>query len=184
MIILIDCDGVLSGFVDHLVFELNEAMATSYTADDVIEWEVYDALDVPEEIRKKMELVVQSPGFCAGLPEVPGAASALKALRRAGHKLYCITAPFIGNNWMYERRDWLRRHMGFHRKQVVFCYDKEVTQGDVLVDDKIDNLLKWQKTNPNGTAILFEQPWNKDDESWDGLRFDNWTDLADMLLEG
>lgn len=183
MRILLDCDGVLSNYVEHLIFELNAAMGTNHTPGDVYEWEVYDALEVPENIRARMELLVQQPGFCAGLPEIPVAAEAMKCLRASGHSLYCVTAPFIGNNWMHERRDWLRRHMGFHRKQVIFCYDKEVTQGDVLIDDKVDNLLKWSATNPEGTAILFEQPWNRNDPHWDGIRVDNWPDLV-ALLDG
>lgn len=181
MRILLDCDGVMSDFIAHVLHEVNAELRTDHTHDDIDKWEMYEALAVPTETRAKVDQIVMSPGFCAGLPEIEGAREGVPALRAAGHKLYCVTAPFIGHNWMPERVQWLRRHMGFDRKHVVFCYDKELIFGDVLVDDKIDNLLAWQAAWPNGRATLFEQPWNRRDERWTGLRAKDWLSLLQVI---
>lgn len=175
MRILVDCDGVLSMFTDHVRHEVNEILGTDHEHEDLTEWELYDALEVPHDVRTRVDQIVMSPGFCAGLPVIEGARVALDTLRQQGHQVICVTAEFGGDYWMPERRNWLRRHMGFKpRKEIIFTDAKEVCFGHVLIDDKIDNLLTWQAAWPNSTGVLFTQPWNECDDRWPGLRAEDW----------
>ncbi len=183
MRILVDCDGVLSNFIDHVLVELNDICGTKHVIDDVTEWEMYEALKVPGEARERVDEIVMSPGFCAYLPTISGAREALDQLRADGHQVRCLTTPFKGDNWMPERVHWLRKHMGFNRKEVIFCHEKEYEWGDVLVDDKIENLQAWQARHPLGKAILFVQPWNKSDDRWQGARADDWRDVLRWVIQ-
>lgn len=185
--VLVDCDGVLAQFLDHVLIELNDILSTSHVIDDITQWEMYDALNVPEAVRRQVDDIVMQPGFCACLPSIAGAREGLDALRDAGHKVYCLTTPFKGSHWMPERVHWLRKHMGFNRKEVIFCHAKELVQGDFLIDDKVENLQAWEdeqqfakglgpssETRLYGHGILFDQPWNKQDRRWLGKRARNW----------
>lgn len=169
MRLLVDCDGVLADYVGDYLYEVNKLGDTSHEYHHIDEWELTDALKIPQDVKALADEKVMSPGFCAALIPSKNGRRYLDKWRAEGHKVYCVTAPFRGPYWLAERRDWLVKRMGFDRKEIVFCYDKEIVAGDVLIDDKVDNLLNWQKAWPGGEGILFGQPWNEKDERWKGF---------------
>jgi 5'(3')-deoxyribonucleotidase len=58
--------------------------------------------------------------------------------------------------WAFERDAWLSELFGFNTDDdIIYTGAKELVYGDVFVDDKPDNIIKWKKRHPNGLAILF-----------------------------
>ncbi len=182
--LLIDCDGVLGSFIHRVIDELDLIRGTKHDYEDVTQWELYDAFDVPVQEREELDRRIMSPGFCSSIQQHDGAKEALDKLRQAGYKIYCVTSPFKGPHWMYEREQWLIEHMGFTRSEYAPVHDKFIIKGDVLIDDKVENLLLWQDAWPEGEGILFEQPWNKHDERWTGIRFSDWAAITAWLGGG
>jgi 5'(3')-deoxyribonucleotidase len=52
---------------------------------------------------------------------------------------------------------WLEEHMPFlPYSRLILIHDKHLLQGDMLVDDKPENLVAFR-----GHRVLFNRPWNK-----------------------
>lgn len=169
----------MAGFTDHVRHEVNQLLGTSYEHEDLTEWELYDALKLETWVRDAVDAAIRSPGFCIGLPEIDGARHGVDILRSSGHQVVCLTTPFSKTDyWHAERVKWLNRHMGFKAKEVEFVAHKEHYHGDVLVEDKVDNLLLWEaegkRLGLTRIGVLFSQPWNDNDQRWTGLRARNW----------
>ena len=48
--LLLDCDGLMSNFIDPCVKHINELMGTKFVHDDVDEWDLMKALGVPKDV--------------------------------------------------------------------------------------------------------------------------------------
>jgi 5'(3')-deoxyribonucleotidase len=73
-----------------------------------------------------------------------------------GHEVYIATAPFPSDNCMWEKKMWFENHLSFLApSRLCILHDKHLLRGDMLVDDKPENLVAF-----NGHRILFNQPWN------------------------
>lgn len=72
----------------------------------------------------------------------------------------------------------LKYYPFINQKQVITCYNKQLVNVDVLIDDNIDNLL-----NGSYKKILFDYPWNRniDDFESDISRVYNWNDIGRLL---
>lgn len=158
-VILLDCDGVLADFVGGVVKVVNERLVARgvapYDREAIVgKWHFEDQLGI-----EKHELadIAKAPGFCAGLQEIPWARQGVESLRRDGHELYCVTSPWDGQHWMWERKQWLRR-FGFGQDCVVQCSAKHLLRADVLVDDKPSTIQTWAHTWHHALAIEFLDP--------------------------
>jgi 5'-nucleotidase len=63
-----------------------------------------------------------------------------------------------------ESLNWLQVNFGIKEIDYVFCKDKSLLRGDILVDDKPENLWGFQ-----GKRFLFRQPWNEGEWTWETI---------------
>ena len=113
-----------------------------------------------------------------------GAIGGIEKLRRAGHYLEIVTAK---PGWAEDATwDWLAKYKPrVHRLTIVpldhISNKHEVTDADVLVDDKFENCEEWAKDGR--PALLFSQPHNADHEFMpDGVtRVRNWRGVLDVF---
>lgn len=118
------------------------------------------------EARAAAFALIAVPGWCARLPVYVEAQVAVEAIRRAGHHVMAVTAPWLSSpTWDYERRGWLQAHFDIPARDVVLTSRKELVRGAVLVDDKISHCHDWQQINPFGQAFVMRRTWNADEES-------------------
>lgn len=140
---------------------------------------VFDALDISQEERKKFKKweffadmdeadekrgreLLKDPYFWETIPVMKGAKKGIEQLMRRGHRITWLTAPYKSCvEWTPVRIRWLRMHFG-DIGPILVRKDKENVDGDVLIDDKPDNIRKWSDAHPLGHAILFQTPFNKD----------------------
>lgn len=81
-------------------------------------------------------------------------------MRRAGNEVFFVTSPILTmRSWVHTRTQWLKRHFDALEQDMVFTKSKHVVCGDVLVDDKPENVLEWAKTG-HGVAYLLLKPYN------------------------
>jgi 5'(3')-deoxyribonucleotidase len=160
MICLVDVDGVLADFVGSFL------RCYSDLGGDIPRgfewWEWNDYLDLPDgdaiDGAWKHEWL-----FNTFLDPYPGAMQALRRLN-ARHEVYLVTS--IASPWethVPARTKWLRRHAPFLdiRNQVIVANQKGIVQGDVLVDDYLENIRSWRAWNPKGRAVVIDHPWNE-----------------------
>jgi 5'(3')-deoxyribonucleotidase len=179
--ILVDCDGVMAAFVNATLERVRLMTGKAFTPDQVTAWDVIECLGVPEATCKEIYTSMEQKWFCENIEPFPGAHEGVQELRNLGD-VYCVTAPFRGDYWMAEREKWLKKHFDFPRSKIVFCHDKHIIAGDVLIDDKTETCIKWQEANTQGTAILFERSYNKRDD-WGGFRVPNWDSLISVVRD-
>lgn len=88
-------------------------------------------------------------------------------------------APF----WMYERSLWLDRQFAATPRSVVFTHNKAHIWGDLILDDKADNVDEWADTHPDGIALLWDAPYNRTwtPKTQNAHRVDNWASVLSAI---
>jgi 5'(3')-deoxyribonucleotidase len=154
MRIFLDMDGVLADLLASWLPYLNEITGKNLEDKDVNMWGLEDVYDIPfSKIRKPLH----RPGFWEGLPPYPGAADFVETLDGMGHDVYIATTPFPSDVCAWGKKMWLEEHMPFlPYSRLILIHDKHLLQGDMLVDDKPENLVAFR-----GHRVLFNRPWNK-----------------------
>jgi 5'-nucleotidase len=153
MRIFLDMDGVLVDLMHGWLPYLNEISGKNLTEKDVDMWGLEKVYDMPfSKIRKPLH----REGFWEELPPYDGAVEFVEALDNAGHEVYIATAPFPSDVCMWGKKMWVENHLHFLApSRLILAHDKFLLRGDMLVDDKPENLLQFR-----GGRILFNQPWN------------------------
>lgn len=176
---LLDVDGVLGDFHTPCIHIINELMGTSHKVEDFDDWDIFDALKVPTDVRKKVYDRMHEVGWCTNLGIYDGAVDGVRALREICD-VYFVTSPMDSLTWEGERRRWVSKHFNVPRSTVLNASAKYVCAGDFLVDDKIDNLIKWQKGHPGGVPIRWIMPHLASHE-WSGASARTWPELIEIV---
>lgn len=153
MRIYLDMDGVLVDLMHGWLPWLNEKSGLDLTSADVDMWGLEKVYPLPfSTIRRPLH----KKGFWEGLPPYEGAVSFVQVLDAMGHEVYLATAPFPSDVCMWGKKTWFEHHLDFlPPSRLIIVHDKHVLRGDMLVDDKPENLLQFR-----GDRVLFNQPWN------------------------
>lgn len=178
---LLDTDGVLGNFHEPCLDLINEIGGTKFTLDDLKEWDLFNALGVDKDVKAEVYRRMKEPGWCTNLPVYPGAVEGVAKLRAVAD-VYIVTSPMNGPTWTSERDEWLYRHFGFKTKQIIHTSAKYVCAGDALIDDKIENLVKWKSGHPKGLAIRWLVPQYKSQVYSDGPTTADWDEICAMMF--
>jgi 5'(3')-deoxyribonucleotidase len=177
MTIWVDCDGVLANFATAYLTILAEVSGRWHSWDEVTSFDFTQCVSSEAEDELVWRAVDSRPGLVRSLRWMPGAHVGLSELREVG-QVRCLTAPHIGPHWMYERAQWLMNR-GFRKKEIVFCSDKPLVPGDVLVEDNLATADRWQDAHPNGTAVLLDAPYNQGPTN--ARRARNWSHVVEIV---
>lgn len=157
MRILLDVDGVTADFMSQSFLHLRQVGGPAVTHQDIV---TFDLLSfIPERFQSILLRTWKEQYFCATIPLYEGSQEAVRSLRELGEVIF-VTAPLADSpHWHWERTQWIKEHFGSDGKDVIFATRKQHIVGDVLIDDRLDNLLDWQKAHPNGVPILWSVPF-------------------------
>ena len=171
--ILLDCDGPLADFDKSAIRFLRTIVSEDWVPPLGV-WGYIHSL-LPDCVRE-FEAHCMAPGFVANMEPVKGAKEALERLQQMA-TVYAVTTPWPGaHHWPGERIAWLER-LGIPHHNIVLTGAKYLVRGDILVDDRIENLTKWLFHHPGGTAVLWKTHGNY--FHWDDPRvvaIDGWND--------
>lgn len=142
--ILLDCDGVLSGFTCRALDEVLAVTGRAYTLEDVDRYDFCAALGLSAEDTSSVKRRIGATrGFASSLRPLPGAQDAVRRLRHLG-EVYVVTSPWNSNpTWTHEREAWLERHFKISNGRVIHTSAKHLVCGDVFVDDRGDSVDAW-----------------------------------------
>ena len=178
MIIYLDMDGVLVNLMHGWLPYLNELTGKNLVVEDLDMWGLENVYDLPfSKIRKPLH----REGFWENLPPYDGAVEFVQTLDDMGHTVYIATAPFPSSVCAWGKKQWFEEHLYFlSHTRLILIHDKHRLAGDMMVDDKPENLLAF-----NGKGVIFNQPWNQDLntgllESW-FIRVNTYSDILAML---
>ena len=158
MNILLDCDGILSNFSKGVLDVFNKHYGTKWKEKDIHSWDMSQTLGVSRDI---VQEIAAQPNFCLNLDPYPEGIEAAKELGKIGD-VWVVTSPLNSKTWMWERNEWVGKHVGIDERKVIHTGNKKLIKGAMLVDDKPKNVEEWNKEWPDGVALLFDRPWNQD----------------------
>lgn len=166
---MVDMDGVLADvYSQFLHFEYEEtgikqqieSLYGKTEADAFLNYEQY----------------VHSRDFFRKAPTMPDSIEGLKYLN-SKFKVLIVSSAMEFPNSLIEKHEWLSEFYPFIPwKQIVFCGDKAVIKGDIMIDDHPKNLDFF-----TGRKILFTQPHNIHLSNEDYERVDSWKQILNIL---
>lgn len=159
--VLLDVDEVIADFIGYYLDVAGRHMATYYKPEQVTQWKLPEALNLPQWARREMDAEMRRPGVAHKLKLLPGAKDAVLALNEISEVVF-VTAPYYGSlTWGNDRVEWLRHHFGDMADKTILTRYKTPVQGDVFVDDRPENLEGWVQEN-TGKAVVWDKPYNRD----------------------
>jgi 5'-nucleotidase len=168
--ILVDMDGVLADTYSRF-FELKEEETGIRPDMKDIEGKLEEEA-FPNQIKW-----VTSPGFFRSVPVISGSQEGLKKLNDNFNIIVASLATEFPQS-LTDKQLWLRDHFPFISwKQIVFCGDKNLIQADIMIDDHLKNLDKFQ-----GETIMFTQPHNIMVNNARHKRVNSWREIEKILL--
>ena len=167
-------DGVLVDVQGHII-ELRKK--NTPTLSDITEWNMCNIFPEGNGVYHYFNL----PYIFSDAKPIEGAIEAYTKLLDAGHEIVlCTVVPFDSHNGLHQKITWAKNHLPNFDHNIIATHRKDLVRGDVIIDDKIENIEMWKKMNPNKPAILFPRPWNKA-KDWDNT-VKAWGEIVDYLV--
>jgi 5'(3')-deoxyribonucleotidase len=174
--IAIDFDETLFGTLERVLETYNKRHDASIEMSQIITYNLYECLDntVADEI---ISLFVDKSIY-NNLQPYKGSIKSVKSLIDKGHEIYVATSSDIRN--MEWKEKLLQRHFPFIPKEnLIRIHNKKLLNVDVLVEDKLDNLIE-----TFAERVCFNQPWNEDKEAdyaYSIYRIRNWGEIINVI---
>jgi len=157
-VFLLDIDGVVADFLGAVRRVVAEVSSQPLA---VTQWDFLTELQQlrPVEYRHYRARSAER-GFCGAIPLLPGAASFVEQLR-SRYRVIALTTPLAHcPTWESERRQWLRGHLNFEPRDVVFANDKTLVPGAMFLDDRPENVRDWAAAHLSGRGMLMAAEYN------------------------
>lgn len=157
--VLLDVDGVLAAFHVKALAEINDKYGTKLDINTFPSWHITEGM--PPKMQQEVHDSWRTEGWCLGIPVFESSVMAVQKLREVAD-VYFLTAQMIDSPyWMWERTQWLKQHFQAQDADIIFTLSKQMVMGDVLVDDKPENIQHWSEAHPTKTALLWDQSYNR-----------------------
>jgi 5'-nucleotidase len=174
MRILIDMDDVMADAVERFFEWYERDFGVRYTKADIHGKKLYEI--VPPENKQAVLSYPHQEGFFKDLPVMENAKETIEALNNM-HEVYVVSAAMEFKYSFLDKYEWLDKHFPFIPwKRRIFCGNKHLIKGDVLIDDHDFNLSVF-----TGKSIVFTAPHNVHYTAYD--RMENWLD-AKKFFDG
>lgn len=184
-IVLLDVDDVLADFKSPILASLNRlAQREKYTRKSFPTWDLFNKLTEQECIHAYRQ--IKQEGFCERLCVMPGAQDAVGLMRTLGADVHFVTSPWVSSRfWHYERHHWLKKHFDADHDHIHQSAGKHLFDGDVFVDDKVQNVVAWhteqRRKSRNGVGVVWDNEHNQLDAA-PGPRTNDWTHLIREII--
>lgn len=164
MAILIDVDSTVADLMSEWLRRYNKDYNDTLTPESITDWDMAQFVKREAKIYDYLRL----PSLYKTVKPIKDAQAGVEYLRGFDRVVF-VSAGL----WNAKAKfDWLTKYKFVESdKDFVVAFDKSLVMGDVLIDDKIDNIKEFR-----GAGILFSQPWNT---NWvTTRRMNNWSEIA------
>lgn len=129
----------------------------------------------PEQHKAIIREKLFSRGFFRNLPVMDNCVEVMEKLNLR-YEVFVVSAALEFPNSLNDKLEWLNEHMPFLTwRQVVFCGDKRMIEGDIMIDDHVRNLVHFK-----GKPYLYSAAHNTGENGYE--RINNWNEIATLFL--
>ena len=174
--VLLDMDDVITACLRSVVKEFNEKHGTNFNPANCEAWDLTKTFGC--SLESLME-IFRTPGFFENLEPKRGAIGAIRELiKSTKYDLFIITATSDEDGSEYvEKLNWLEKYLPeFNKKRLIACSEKSIIRGDVIIDDKVENL---DECAPFMQCVLMDSPTNQDCDKY--IRIKRLKELPELL---
>lgn len=147
---------------DDVLVEATQPAITRYNAEygKALQFEQIKDFGMTECVEEgtSIEKYYDEAGFYRTFLPIPGMPQVVEKLAAAGHAMYVATSSPEGA--ISDKVGCYEEHFPYFawdKHNIIPIHDKFVLNGDVLVDDKIDNVVQSSCT----LRLLVDKPWNQ-----------------------
>ena len=182
--LLIDMDDVICE--GNFLTLANKFLNTNYKKEDLKDFYIQHI--IPEEKREEWIKFFRNHNSYDYVVFVPDAYEVIEKLNSI-YDIYIVTAYIIkedkefAGTYLKYKYDWLYKNMPFiPPEKYIFCSNKHIVDGDIRIDDRIENL-----TGKSETKLLFTAYHNKKIEKStltdnNIIRVNNWKEIKKLLI--
>jgi len=174
--VLIDMDDTIENFCEIWIKFLNKTHGTNVVIDDVKEWDMSKAF--PDLSKEELYAPIYETEFWRSVTPLPDSVKYVKQIIDDGHKVVIVTASHPNTISMKLENVLFKYFPFFNISDVIFTSQKQLIQGDVLIDDGPHNL-----ENGRYFKILYDAPHNRyyDAEANGVTRANNWEEVYQII---
>lgn len=183
--ILCDVDGVIADWLGAVLKAAHAICGRTLSRDEVTNWlrinDLADRLGMTKEQCRSLHDALNAPGFCRSFETLGN--RLLHSNIGSGNEVLYVTTPWESSKtWCYDRWRWLLHH-GFtdDTSCIIQVPNKKYIWGDVMIDDKPENIHGWIKEWGGGIGLLWNQSWNRHDTQLTRVR--SWIEVHKILHE-
>lgn len=177
---LVDVDGVCGMFHDKARILIKELFNLDLPLEAYTSWDVTSVLP-DQDMKDRLNAAIAEPGFAITMEPYPEAQKAIAEIRQHVALRFVTTPHMISKTWMQERREWLIERFQATHQEIIQAYDKIEIVGGLFLDDRPKNVRRWAEYHPERVSLLWDQPYNRAQES-DGLRrVTSWEEVLDEV---
>lgn len=178
MRILCDLDDVLWELVPKWTSWLYMIHDVRVDPNDIVSWHMPDYY--PTLTKEQVYEPLFHKNFFDNMKPVDGAAETIQKLKDDGHEFLVVTATHHKTT-ARKVEELLRLFPMINRQDVITTYHKNLINGDVLIDDSVDNIesFPWFSilfTRPHNANHEFSRPQNQ-------FRCDDWAQVYERISE-
>lgn len=176
MIIVTDVDNTINNLQETVIKVFNERHKRNYAMNYFQHYNIED--DLPKNDAILMREIYADPTIYDQVTPIHGSQNALRKLVNDGHEVY-FASDVIPST--YEAKvAWLNHYFPFiDNAHICAIKHKWLLNGDVLIEDNLDNLL----AKPYMHRVCIDHLWNRDVNDWarDIYRVQDWDNMLDVI---
>lgn len=154
--ILIDLDDTITNFLEEVINEYNKTYGTSHSIDEVTEWVI------PSSFEYGLFSVLELTNILTMITPKLDSIEYINKWIDEGYDVFIVSDCCNRYQSYRDKLKWLKTYIPkFDLSHFIPCKEKYVIQGDILIDDNLDNLNKWSLNNPYGHDLLMTAQHNK-----------------------
>ena len=184
----IDIDGVLAAYPEHFIDFINKKVGTDLKAEDLKDYNIYEALELPEKMLRDLKDEFRQSGEKRFIPVLDGAKEFLQDLKDDDYEIVLLSArPYKKYRRIFaDTKEWLEKNELVH-DAILWDEDKcnrlirEFGHESIqfFVEDNLDNANSVSKT---AKVYLLNKTYNQGKTTENVIRVDSLSEIK--KLEG
>ncbi|HVO67056.1 MAG TPA: hypothetical protein VMT12_11280 [Syntrophales bacterium] len=151
-----DLDGVVMDIMSSWLRMYNQDYNDCLTIDDIVSRDIEKY--VKPECGENIYKYLHTKDFFKQAQPYPEAKDGIQKLFNTENDIWFVATPVLDTKYfVQETREWVEEYFPqIGAKKIIFCLDKGIIGGHVLIDDVFENFNGFC-----GFKVLFERPWNQ-----------------------